>query len=116
MINKNIRLKTMIDGQSSQDIMELYNKIKYEIKFHNLQPYYIVLFKSFVKKMIDAQNEKNRFGERKWVTPHEFLSIIHIINNEYKTEIAPLQKKKKKKTEQEGPYGFKLIQDYGKIF
>ena len=116
MKDKNIRLKTMIDGQSSQDIMKLYKNLKYEIKYNNLQPYYIILFKSFVKKMIEAQNEKNIFGERKWVTPHEFLAVMRIMSNKETSGIINLLEIIGKKTEQGGPYGFKLIQDYGKIF
>ena len=66
--------------------------------------------------MIDAQNEKNIFGERKWVTPHEFLSIISVIYDKDKPKIINLLEIVGKNTKQGGPYEFKLIQDYGKIF
>ena len=103
---KHIRLEKVVEKITFEQLIQLYKEVKKTRDIHK-----ILLFKSFIKRMMDAQWEYDENGRKIWATIDQFTSEVVMNKNSYPYGVTTPLKFILHICEHEYAYGYKLERD-----
>lgn len=106
---KHIRLEKAVGKITFEQLLQLYKEVKKTRDIHK-----ILLFKSFITRMMDAQWEYDEDGMKRWATIDQYTSQVIMNKNSYPCGVATPLKFILHVCEYEAAYGYKLKRDLRK--
>lgn len=108
---KHIRLEKAVEKITFEQLIQLYKEVKKTRDIHK-----ILLFKSFIARMMELQWEYDEDGRKVWATIDQFTSQVIMNKNSYPCGVVTPLKFILHVCEYEEAYGYKIERDLRKTF